>query len=534
MAVTTYENNIEYAPFNSVDRDRAINADHLARWLSSVNSDGVTKKFNQLEVKVANGMNVVVDTGIGHVEGHHIYLKSAQTITIETASVSGNRIDTIGFRLETANRKVVLYYKTGDVGTGKAPAVLNNDEYVEIPLCNINVRQSATSILASDLEDVRMYVVSSATYFKRYNQTLTTASVTTTMSITVPFNVETDDVEILVNGIKLLSNQYSIADKTITFNSAIYSGNTIQLNVWHFQDGSGKMNTMNQVVTDLGDLEKVKKYYYFCTGENDNIALSDIAQDFLNGTGEFAGIDAYAQMEVMVCGEMGSIGLMYNIQGSGSQNDPYVYFAFGRASTSTRTIYFNFANCSRITVTAPTNVNYYATIFSGSDINIRNVAVNVVSGYNVDMFNGTNVHVVDSEFWMTTTNDCCVGRCCGYFDKVRTSITSQSGNAFCFYGNGRLLRVIGGDHFAWTANSSKEAIPFYVAANQTENVMHVTMANMPQYARSGYYQSRPIKINHGYATFMMNTMWMVATKDNGSFYDATKCIASGNAIISKN
>ena len=525
MAVTTFENNIEYAPFNSVDKDRAINANHLARWLSSVNSNGVTKKFNQLEVKVANGMNVVVDTGIGHVEGHHIYLKSAQTITIDPASVSSNRIDTIGFRLEAANRKVVLYYKTG--GT-TAPEVLNNDEYVEIPLCNINVRQNATSILASDLEDVRTYVVSSATYFKRYNQTHTTTSVTTTMAITVPFNVDTDDVEVLVNGIKLLSNQYSIKNKTITFNSAILSGNNIQINVWHFQDGSGAMNTMNQVVTDLGDLEKVKKYYYFCNGKDDNFKLSQIAQNFLNGTGDFAGIDAYAQMEVMVCGNC----VIYDTySGDGSQSNPYTYFAFGRASTSNRTIYFNFSNSSRISVYGNSG---YSIVFSGADINVRNVALNVEAGEHVDIFNGINIHCQDSEFWMTTWGDCCVGRCCGYFDKVRTSITTTGGNAFCFYGNGRLLRVIGGDHYAWTANSSKEAVCFYVAANQTENVMHVTMANMPQYDRSGYTQTRPVKINHGYATFMMNTMWMVATKDNGSFYDATKCIASGNAIISKN
>ena len=531
MATKTYENNIEYAPFNSVDRDRAINANHLARWLSSVNSDGVARKFNQLEVTVVNGMNVSVNTGVGFVDGHHIYLRASQSIQIEAASVSGDRIDTIGYRLEAANRKVVLYYAIGEVGTGNAPTPLNNDEYIEIPLYNVNVRQNTTSILASDLVDVRTYVVSSATYFKRYYQTHTTTSVTSNLAITTPFNADTDEVEVLVNGIALLSNQYSISGKTITFNSAIYSGNTIQVNVWHFQDGSGKMNTMNDVLVDLGDLEKVKKYYYFCTGDNDNRVLSQIAQDFLNGRGDFAGIDAYAQMEVMVCGDLEA---MQEYSGSGTQSDPYIYFAFGRPATSNRTIYFNFANCSRLTVYCLNSQTNYTTVFGGADINIRNVSVFVETGDRVDMFNGTNVHVVDSEFWMTTDNDCCVGRCCGYFDKVRTSITSQDGNAYGFYGNGRLLRVIGGDHFAWTANSSKEAIPFYVAANQTENVMHVTMANMPQYPRSGYTQSRPVKINHGYATFMMNTMWMVATKDNGSFYDATKCIASGNAIISKN
>ncbi len=531
--VTTYENNIEYAPFNSINNDRALNADHLARWLSSVNSDGVTKKLNQFKISVASGMNVVIDTGIGFVDGHHIYLKSSQTIAITASSTSGDRIDTIGFRLEVANRKVVMYYKEGTSGSDSAPEVLDNANYIEVPLYNIKVEQNATSILSANITDVRQYVVSSATYFNKYTQKYTTSSTISELTITVPFNYEIDQVDVLINGIVLLDTQYSIvAPNKVKFNTYIPSGNDIQIQVWHFQDGSGSIDSLDKVLSELEVVNSVVKYYYQCTGNNDNLTLSQLAQDFLNATGDFSGISATAQLEIIVCGEMGTINQFYS--GAGSQTYPYTYFAFGKASATTRTIYFNFANCARIDVSCPTNANSYSTIFSGSDINVRNVALNVGSGYHVDVFNGQNIHCQDSEFWMSTTGDCCVGRCCGYFDKVRTSIASTSGNAFCFYGNGRLLRVIGGDHYAWTAASGKEAICFYVEAYQTENVMHVTMANMPEYARSGYTQSRPVKINNGYATFFQNTMWMRATVENGSFYDSTNCIAYGNVEISKN
>lgn len=529
MGTTTYENYIEYAPFNSIDRDRAINANHLARWLSSVNSDGVARKFEEFKTTVSTGLNVVVGTGIGFVDGHHIYLKASQTITIEEASVSGDRIDTIGFRLDVVNRKVVLYYTTGVVGSGVAPTPQNNSNFIEVPLYNVKVRQSATSLLASDLTDVRVYVVSSATYFKRYSQYYTPNSNITNLTITVPFNVETDDIEIRVNTNVLLDSQYTISGNVITFKSAILTGNAIQINVWHFQDGSGSMDDLNKVLLELIEVRNSTKYYYHCNGVNDNVKLSEIAQNFLAGTGDFVGINANAQMEIVVCGDCG-ISRYYS--GSGTQADPYKYFAFGRPSTSTRTIYFNFSNCSRIIVNCPATSGLYSTIFSGADINVRNVALHVATGYNVDIFNGTNVHCQDSEFWMATTNDCCVGRCCGVFENIRTSITSASGNAYCFYSNGNLTRIIGGTHYAWTGSTSKVAVCFYVidAAANNENVLFITMTNCPQSSRSGLYQTDTIQVNRGYCTAIMNTLWKAATF--GTSTETT--IAYGNVIISKN
>lgn len=527
MATTTFENNIEYAPFNSINKDRAINADHLARWLSSVNGNGVTRKFEEFKTVVASGMSVTIGTGIGFVDGHHIYLKASQTIEIAEANTSGNRIDTIGFRLEKANRKVVLYYKDGEVDSGTAPEILNDEDYVEVPLYNINVSQGATSLNnTTDLIDVRKYVVSSATYFKKYNQTYNPASTITTLTITVPFNNETDDIDIYVNGRALLSNQYSISGKVITFNSSIYSGNEIQINVWHFQDGSGSMDSLNVVLEKVEEYGKSAKYFYHCTGVDDNKKLSAIAQNFLAGTGDFEGINANAQMEIVVCGDCGVTGAY---SGDGTETYPYTFFAFGRAATSTRTIYFNFSNCSQIDVPCFTTGGTYNTIFSGADINVRNCRLNVTRGSNVNIFNGTNVHCEDSEFWMTTINDCCVGRCCGFFKNVRTSITSSSGNAYCFYGNGNLTRVIGGSHYAWTAGTDKEAVCFYVEASQTQNVLMLSMVNCPQNTRSGYSQTDTIKVNSGYATIYQSTIWKAST-----LYSTENCIAYGNVIISKN
>lgn len=522
------ETDVEYAPFNSKNKDRVINADHLARWLSSVNSDGVARQLNEFEASISSGMNVVINTGIGHVAGHHLYLKAPITIPVDT-SVSGDRIDTFGFRWEVENRRTFPYYNMGEVGSGVAPTPRNDNQYVEIPLYNIHVKKDATSLTRSDLEDVRTYVVSSATYFKKYNQSHETTTTTTSLKITTPYNNSTDTVDIYVNGIAMSGDKYSIDDTgLITFKGAIYSGNEIQLSVWHFQDGTGTLDSVVKLSDRVTEVERTTSYYYHCTGTNDNIALSKIAQDFLTASGDYAGINANAQMEIIVCGNCG-VSTQYS--GTGTQANPYVYFAFGRSSSSTRTIYFNFSNCSQINIACRTTANTYNTIFDGADINIRNCRMNVTSGYNVDVFFGTNIHCQDSEFWMTTTGTCCVGRCCGFFENVRTSITSTNGNAYCFYSNGNLTKIIGGTHYAWTASSSAVAVCFYVidAAANNENVLFISMANMPQSARSGYYQTDTVEIHRGYATIMSNAMWKAV-----NVYDYEKCIAYGNVILSKN
>lgn len=531
-------NNTQYFPFNSRNGDRKVDASYFARYAESLSTDGVARnRYNELELVLSSDMNVTLKPGIGFVKGHYCYVESDITISIASAPSTGTRIDTIGYVLDIENRKVVPYYKEGNTDEG-TPTIVNNSYFVEIPLYNIVVNAGQV-ITVDSIKDVRKYAVGTATTFRKLVQSITTSSNITTLAITELYDAASDYVDVQVNGIMLEPNtQFTINGNIITFKEAILANNDVKVIVWHFEDKintfTGSSNTTNS--EELNDLTKIKQYYYFCKGDgNDNVALSNIAQNFLTGTGEFAGISDNAQLEVIVCGDMKQIAIWSDvINQTGTQSNPYIYFNFGRPSTSTRTIYFNFSNCARFDVICSSNTNAYSVVFGGADINIRNVAVNVKTGYNVDMFNGTNVHVQDSEFWMTTSNNCCVGKCCGYFDKVRTSITSTSGNAYCFYGNGGLLRVIGGDHFAWTSASGKEAVCFYVEAYQTENVMHVTMANCPEYPRSGYTQTRPIKINNGYATFMMNTLWMIATKDNGSFYDATKCIASGNAIISKN
>ena len=528
--------NISYAPFNSVINqstkkgDRTINANHLRRWLSSVNSDGVSRQFDELKLEVDNELNVILKKGIGFVDGCSMFLESPLTITLDASSTNGDRIDTIGYRLTNSIRKVLPYYKTGDVGTEKAPEIVSNSDIIEIPLWNIRVRQGATTVSEEDFADLRKYVVSSATYFKRYNQTKETKSVVSSLVITVPFNNATDDVEVLVNGIVLLDSQYSIQGNAIIFNQAIASGNEIQVNVWHFMEGTGTVDSLNKVAVLQETINTLHQYFYFCNGVDDNVKLSEIAQNFLNARGTFAGEPTYSQIEIVVCGRL---GISSNLYGSGTSEDPYYYFNFGDDLTGTRTIYFNFGNCKRIEIDAPVTDGAYTRVFNGSRINIRNISLDINSGYTVDVFYGTKLHIEDSEFWMATSSSCKVVNGDGFFKNVRTSIESSGGNAFGFYSRGGLTRVIGGTHYAGTNGSSTSSASFYVinADSNSNNVLFLSMVNCPKHRLNNDDSSNHQAINvfRGYCTVMESTLWKQA-----SFGASSKDpIAYGNVIIDK-
>lgn len=558
MAEAVYIENTKGFAFNSVGDDRSYDANDLCDWLKSTNSNGVrANPVDQLKVipPTTSDLIVQVTAGVGLINGHSMELSNTLSILLDDAppaSVGQSRIDIVGFRINYSDRRMEIFYRPGTPAANPTiPELIQNKTYYELCLAEITVTAGLSTIGESNIHDTRDsdkcgFVISTTTIFTQDEKSFVTETTTTMFTIDLEvFNPKLDIVNITVNGNKLAKEQFFIQGRNVILKSPVYANNTITYTIWHFID-AGKVlaNNMSQVEEVSEEVNKMVKYYYFCNGVNDNMVLSQLAQDFLAGTGDYVGVDTYAQMEIVVCG---SIGISSEYSGDG-ETYPYTYFAFGRASSQTRTIYFNFSNCDIIKISnIPTNKN--AIIFSGADINIRNVALDVSGpnqeavGYKVDIFNGQNIHCEDSEFWMTTVGDCCVGRCCGLFENVRTSILSTTGNAFCFYGNGRLTRVIGGMHHAWSNSSNQkstsnpsgvESVCFYVEKNQTENVIHVTMANMPEHSRSGYTQSRPVKINNGYATFFQNTMWMPATVDNGSFYSATNCTAYGNVIISKN
>jgi hypothetical protein len=93
-------------------------------------------------------------------------------------------------------------------------------------------------------------------------------------------------------------------------------------------------------------------------------------------------------------------------------------------------------------------------------------------------------------FFITAYQDATISYI-GTFNNCRGSITNSVNNSFCFIPNTNgLLRVIGGEYYAYTADSSK--ISALIGQSGADAVSICYGVNMPTSARGGYYQTHSI------------------------------------------
>lgn len=508
MAEQIITSNIRYSFFNSVDDDRLYDAKDLTDWLATTKTNGVlTRPEGQLKVTAANGMNVSVSAGVGIIDGTTMYLDTATTITVDAASTAYPRIDRIGYRIDYDNRRMTLFYKSGvPSDTPTAPELVSNTEYKELSLATIYVAANTSSITNSMITDTREFAIATETIFQERTQIINTTAQTSSVAINVDYTEASDIVRVLVNGNELNSKQYSISGKTIAFTSPILSGNTIEIKIWHFTDYKNVTGIDKEVADIKVKTNNMYNYYYFATGTNDNIALSNIAQSFLAATGAYAGADTYAEMKIIVCGD---VGVTTAYEGTGTSNNPYIYFKLGRGASynETRRIHFDFSNTGRFTFATLNGASgVYHNIFYGNDVNVSSAKISVSSNGNVTFFDGQRLTVRDCELYGTVEYDVIGFKCCGMFENNKVSLMSNNKNAFCFYANGGLARIHGGNYYAWTRGTvtagSIESVCVYTPAYLTENVYIVEAANFPTYTRAGATQSNSIKINSGYAAII--------------------------------
>lgn len=141
--------------WNSVSGDRTYNADDFAEWLGKFFTTGV---FNgDLQVVPDSGMTVNVNTGYANLQGKVRFFDTVESFTLDPASGTYPRIDTIVVRANATNREITLEYVTGDYSgldpEPKAPTRAGG--IYEIVLAEILVAAGAISIDAADITDKR-------------------------------------------------------------------------------------------------------------------------------------------------------------------------------------------------------------------------------------------------------------------------------------------------------------------------------------------------------------------------------------------
>lgn len=146
-------------PYNSQDRDRAINAETYRRLLSKYFTTGVfPNPSTQFQVFAATGMNLIVKAGSANIEGVYVEMESDDSVAIETAS-SQPRIDRVILKRDdsTEVRATTLVVKKGTPASNpQAPALERTETIYEIALADVMVDAGTTSIAQSNITDVRL------------------------------------------------------------------------------------------------------------------------------------------------------------------------------------------------------------------------------------------------------------------------------------------------------------------------------------------------------------------------------------------
>ena len=259
--------------------DRTYSADDFTSYLKNVVGDGVfPTPSDSLQVNVSSGMNVVVKSGSGWINGHRMNNTEDLTLTVAAADSVLDRIDGVVFYVDYAERSMGISVKTGTVAAiPVVPDLVRTDEKYEMLLATIYVNANATAVTDSMITDTRMnsevcgYVqgviqqvstetlwkqqqamlnefmavqenlfaewfttakntLQEAKAFKKYEGVYVTASdEETTFNVKkyVPhYSFVYDILEVYVDGIRLNATQYTIINNVVTVKDPIEKAGT--------------------------------------------------------------------------------------------------------------------------------------------------------------------------------------------------------------------------------------------------------------------------------------------------------------------
>ena len=526
--------------------DRKYTASDYCENLAVVISNGVLRTTGDDLRVTANNMYCTVSAGRAWINGHYYRNTADLTLAATPAAVGGNRYDRVVIRMDKSlqNRECSIVYLQGVASNSPEPPALTRTENVyDICLANIFVQSGSSSVIAYDTRsdsDVCGWVYSTSgddsfftsldnafydwfdevkdtlaavSMIKRYTQVITINSATDTVSFNIPqYDSDSCYVEVYING--LYTTDYTLSNSTITFDETLNAGTEITVCVYKAVDGTG-IDTIVDEVTELqnavASLDGTSKYTYQLTGTNDNIALSEIAQAFLDGeydasnistaaanflakfNAEFwSSINEDAKTTIYVEGQNLTATTPY--AGSGTAASRYRWFSFGQTASTERKVTFDFSRCQNISIVPSAGTSNI--IFYGTDLHIKNARVSLFtanSSVNVDIFassyhNG-DITVDECEFSVLTTGNVTLAQN-GTFTNCFAKLRSSAGNCYGFCPKTTaLIRVIGGSFLTYIKASGMLASVFYIASGETNAIAMAYNISAPTIAETGYSQA---------------------------------------------
>ena len=486
--------------------DRTYDANDYCDNLATIIKNGVVNSVrDDLKVSAYSGMTIAVGYGRAWINGHWYFNDAIYTgLTIATAPAGSNkRIDRVVLRLDTSTavRSVSLAVLTGTAAASPvAPALTRSGDIYELALADITVAAGAITIANSNIKDLRAdgtvcgwaasVTPAIMSMLQRYSDKITIAANTRVIQFNIAQYDATEGgtaLDVYVNGIYTPPEKYTLSGNTITLNSGtLIAGTVVDVVLIKSIDGTGLASAaalLAELQQNVADLDAFGDFHYHCNGINDNVVLSQIAQAWLNGG------DDYGSKVVHVYGKC---GIAAPQGGEGTSANPYIWFRFGSGSATNRRIVFDFSGCEQITV--PIAANTHNILFFGLHVNVKGANVvateSTATVYAFSTAAATVVHAERCRFWINALAGY-VSRG-GTFRDCRVSLSCAGADAFVFNVlSGSLLRVFGGEYYAYAATGNQSAV-VYVNSAQTSAVAMTYGMNCPTTARSGFVQTYAI------------------------------------------
>lgn len=557
--------------------DRTYNADDYTDNLAVVIGNGVLRSTGDDLKVTASGLNLSVAAGRAWINGHYFYNDSDYALPAITPPTGGSRIDRVILRLDKTLpvRSISIQYLQGTAATSPvAPSVSRLDDVYDLVLADIAISAGANSVTITDQRanaslcgwvystsgDDSFFTsldnsfqtwfagvkdtLASVTLFKRYTWMNTLTAQTDTVTFNIPqYDAETDFFEVYVNG--FLTDSYTASDNVITFDAPLNAGATVIVNSYKSIDGTG-INSVADEITQLQNqvaaLDGDCKFVYNCTGSDDNISLSQIAEAIqtgtmpanateaasafitaCGGTSWLQNLEADAQITIEVVGKLGVDTPFY---GTGTASNRYRYFSLGQITHSDMRVIFDFAKCDTIYIDCDDNTSNI--IFYGTDLYIKNASVfvsNISTGCNVQISAGSNVgsiNFTECRFVVHTSGNALIATH-GTFTNCEGELQAIAGNAQCFAPTSNyLVRVIGGRYTAYVKNTSNYvAAVFYIASGHSNAVIMAQTINCPTVSVANYYQQY---LAAAYAGKLLIDLVTSTMNSAGNYYTITNQI----------
>ena len=500
--------------------DRKYNANDYCDNLAVVIGNGVLRGQNDDLKVTADGLIATVAAGRAWINGRWYINDNPYVFAAASVPAGGARYDRVLLRLNTdvSERSIELVYREGTAAnTPEKPAPVREGAIYELVLADIYIAANATSMTVTDTradKDICGWVYSvvgnedffasldnlfnewfnekkntlaSTTLFKKYSSRVVLDEATNTVNFNISqYDAETCFIEVYVNGLYVSPDvDYTLSDSTITFNNPLIATTEIEINVYKSIDGAGIMSVADEITAlqnAVASMNAANNYFYNCNGVDDNVKISEIAQDFLNG-----GTDN-AELTITVVGNFGATA---PVSGDGSSSSPYSWFNIGKNAASNRRVKLDFSGCNSVNLTQG---NKYYYLFNGIQYTVKNLCLNIdgVSSYAYGQpifFGSKNVYFENcritanvGEGWLFSY---------GTFRDCEITIKTASDKAAVFRPmlSSDVMRIYGGEYRAYTSLSSGISAVIYCAADISSAVIIADGLSCPTKAESGFKQS---------------------------------------------